>query len=433
MAKTRSRSRVVIGAVAALAVLLVGGAVSLELLDRWRTPQGGRTHELVVTARGGTADGSFSYVIVDGGFRVYDIQRHHSLVKSVTFPDRYGFRGARGVAADPARRRLYASYTGDGDGVGYLLAYDLVRDRVLWTRSYRPSVDSFALALAGGKIYMPCGEGGGDCDRWLVIDARTGDEIGRIAMHEGPHNTIASLDGDRVYLASLKHDRLAVVDPRTDEIVDWIGPFRNSIRPFTINRDETLAFVTVDFLSGFEVGSIETGAKLHTVEVEGFPVAPDQYPTLPVTQSHGIALTPDETEVWVADDVYDHVHVFDVRGLPDVPPRQIADIALSDSPKWINFTRDGRFAHISTGEIVDRRSRKIVALVERSRQFLQIDWADGRPVRAYSRYGVGYAGEKLWSWETPTPGASLSARCTRQSACTAGGWWRPTQSPPRSG
>ena len=188
----------------------------------------------------------------------------------------------------------------------------------------------------------------------------------------------------------MRYDRLAVVDPRSDVIDDWIGPFRDSIRPFTINRDGTLVFVTVDFLSGFEVASIDTGAKLFTVEVAGFPVAPDEYPSLPVTQSHGIALTPDEQEIWVADDVYDHVHVFDVSGLPDVRPRQIADIPLGNSPKWINFTRDGRYAHISTGEIVDRRSRRVVALVEPSRQYVQIDWERNQPVRAYSRYGLGY-------------------------------------------
>lgn len=59
-------------------------------------------------------------------------------------------------------------------------------------------------------------------------------------------------------------------------------------------------------------------------------------------------------------------------------------------PKWINFTRDGRFAHVSTGEIVDRSTRRVVALVEPSRQYLQIDWQRGEPVRAYSRYGLGY-------------------------------------------
>jgi DNA-binding beta-propeller fold protein YncE len=237
---------------------------------------------------------------------------------------------------------------------------------------------------------MPCGEGRADCDYWTVLDARTGDELTRIAMHVSPHNTISALAGDRIYLASSRYDRLAVVNPRTEKIIDWIGPFRDSIRPFTINRAETLAFVTVDFLSGFEIASIPNGKRLFTVEVAGFPVAPDQFPELPVTQSHGIALTPDENEIWVADDIYDHVHVFDVHGVPDVRPRQVADIPLGDSPKWINFTRDGRHAHISTGEIVDRRTRKVIALVEPSRHFVQIDWENGDPVRAYSRYGLGY-------------------------------------------
>jgi DNA-binding beta-propeller fold protein YncE len=335
-------------------------------------------------------DGSFSYVIVDGGFRVYDNRPGFTLVKSVTFPGASQLLVPRGVAADAVTHRLYVSYQGNARSSPHLLAYDLVHDRVVWSRNYR--IDSFALTPDGRKIYAPCGEGG-SCDYWYVLDARTGDELGQIKMHVGAHNTIASLDGDRVYLASGDYDRLAIVDPRTDRIIDWIGPFRNSIRPFTINRDQTLAFVTVDFLSGFEVASIKTGAKLYTVEVEGFPVAPDQWPTLPATQSHGIALTPDEEELWVADDVYDHLHVFDVSGLPDARPRQIADIALRDSPKWINFTRDGHYAHISTGEIIDRRTRKVVAFVQPSRQYVQIDWAAGEPVRAYSRYGLGYRGD----------------------------------------
>ena len=250
-----------------------------------------------------------------------------------------------------------------------------------------------ALTPDGRKLYMPCGEERVDCDHWVVLDASTGDEFGRIPMHEGTHNTIVSLDGRRAYLASLKYDRLAVVDTRTDRIVRWIGPFGNSIRPFTVKSDASLVFVTVNFLSGFEVADLRTGRKLHRVAVKGFPLRAEDYPELPVTQSHGIALTPDETEIWVVDSFYKHLHVFDVTGLPEQPPKQIADIPLTDDPKWINFTRDGRYAHVSTGEIVDARTRRVVALTEQSRQFLQIDWRAGKPVRAYSRYGLGYATE----------------------------------------
>lgn len=379
-----AHSRLVVVALA-IPALLVVGVTALRPTDSKRSAS--LTKPTVRTAGGPLRNGSFSYVVVAGGFRVYDIGNGYTLVQSVTLPDASALVTPRGVAADAASDRLYASFPGSADGTGYLVAYDLRRDRLAWKREY--PVDSFALTPNGRKIYAPCGEFG-DCDYWYVLDAGSGRELGRISMHLAPHNTIASLDGDRVYLASAKYDRLAVVDPRTDEIIDWIGPFKYSTRPFTINRDHTLAFVTVDFLSGFEVASIETGAKLYTVEVDGFPVAPNEFPTLPITQSHGIALTPDEEEIWVADDVYDHIHVFDVRGLPDLRPRQIADIPLADSPKWINFTRDGRHAHISTGEIIDRRRRRIIALVEPSRQYVQIDWADGQPIRAYSRYGLGY-------------------------------------------
>ncbi len=238
---------------------------------------------------------------------------------------------------------------------------------------------------------MPCGEERSDCDSVVRPRRTTGDELTRIPMHVGAHNTIVSLDGRRAYLASLKHDRLAVVDTDTDRIVRWIGPFGESLRPFTVNREETLAFVNVNFLSGFEVGDLRTGRKLYRVPVAGFPLHPEDYPALPTTQSHGIALTPDEKEVWVVDSFYEHLHVFDVTGLPEDRPRQIAHIPLSDDPKWINFTRDGRYAHVSTGEIVDTRTRRVIALTEKSRQFLQIDWRRGKPARAFSRYGLGYA------------------------------------------
>ena len=181
-------------------------------------------------------DGSYSFVVSDGTIRVYDIGRSHTLVKMVRIPDRYTMRSIRGVAADASSHRLYVSFWGDSylEGVGYLLAYDLLSDRVVWRRSYEPSIDSMALTPDGRKMYMPCGEERDDCNYWRVLDPSTGDEIGRIPMHPGAHNTIVSLDGRRAYLASLKYDRLAVVDTRTDKIIRWVGPFGNSIRPFTV-------------------------------------------------------------------------------------------------------------------------------------------------------------------------------------------------------
>ncbi len=332
-----------------------------------------------------------SYVAIDGGLRGSDIDHGYRLVERIELSGDYDAVNPRGIAADPETDRIYVSYWGKdpNSGTGRLIAFDLSRGEVAYSKEYSPSVDSFALSGDGRKIYLPCSEHS-DCDWWWVLDARTGRELGRITVTRGTHNTIYGLSGSRVYLASLLSPTLAIVDTETDEIVDEVGPFRASIRPFTINSSETLAFVNVDFLSGFEVGDLASGEVLHTVEVDGFPLRPTDFPDLPVTQSHGIALSPDETEVWVADDFYDYLHVFNTDGLPGEAPRQVADVALSGSPKWINFTRDGRAVHVSTGEIIDARTHETIGLVEPSRIFLEVHQRGDRIIAAFSRYGLGY-------------------------------------------
>src|SRR5260221_8765783 len=82
-----------------------------------------------------------------------------------------------------------------------------------------------------------------------------------IEAEPGSHNTIYSADGRRVYLASLRSPVLAVVDARTQKIESKVGPFDNMIRPFTINGDNTLVFVNINGLLGFEVGDLRAGKK----------------------------------------------------------------------------------------------------------------------------------------------------------------------------
>ncbi len=62
-----------------------------------------------------------------------------------------------------------------------------------------------------------------------------------------------------MYLAGLKSPTLNVADPSTHTVIAGVGPFSHSIRPFTINAAQTLVFVNVNELLGFEVGDITTG------------------------------------------------------------------------------------------------------------------------------------------------------------------------------
>ena len=243
-----------------------------------------------------------------------------------------------------------------------------------------------ALSPDGQIMYVPSFEG----PHWLVINAVTGDVITKIVLNSGAHNTIYSLDGKRAYLAGLKSPVLRVTDTSTHQVVREVGPFSNMVRPFTINRAQTLCYVNVNELLGFEIGDLTTGKKLHCVEVRGVENGPVKRHGCP---AHGVALTPDEKEIWLCDGHNEMLHIFDNTVMP---PKQIKSIKLREQPGWITFSLDGKHAWPSTGEIIDAKTKQIVtALADEtgrqvhSEKIVEIDFADGKPVRAGDQFGLG--------------------------------------------
>ena len=180
------------------------------------------------------------------------------------------------------------------------------------------------------------------------------------------------------------------MDTKTQKVTSTVGPFSNSIRPFTVNGSNTLVFVNVNGLLGFEVGDLRTGKKLNRVEVEGYKQGPVKLHGCP---SHGIALTPDEKELWVADCANQAIHVFDATVMP---PKQLTSIKVRDCVGWISFSMDGQFAYSATGEIIDVKSKKIVATLQdetgrsvESEKLLDLMIANGKVVRAGNQFGIG--------------------------------------------
>lgn len=301
---------------------------------------------------------------------------------------------------------LYVSYGGDGGtaGNGSLAAYDLQHDRLLWTRSYDTGIDSFALTPNGRTIYLPTGELSSGHD-WLVIDARTGDRTATIRGGRGPHNTVVSLDGAFVYLGGRTDSYLYVAQTRDNRIVRRVGPLKPGVRPFTINGRHTLAFTTASAFLGFQMSDLTTGKVLYTVGVAGFRIPRNFAPSTP---SHGISLSPDEREVYLVDAANGYVHVFDVHRGGRARPKVVANIKLqhpftgNESPcsydcardGWVQHDRSGRYVYVGdSGDVIDTRSRKVVAFLpalRETRKMLEIDWLDGRVVATTSRSGVGY-------------------------------------------
>ncbi len=331
------------------------------------------------------APGVRNYLEYGGhGILVFDIEDGHKFVKRIPSAgvDEQGKPiNVKGICACAAARRLYVST------LKTLMAFDLASEKLLWEKPYEGGCDRMAIAPDGKFIYLPSLEK----DHWHVVDA-DGVVLTKLVPKSGAHNTIVGLDGAHAYLAGLKSPLLRVTDTRTHTIAREVGPFSNSIRPFTVNGRQTLCYVNVNELLGFEIGDLKTGKMLHRVEVQGFQKGPVKRHGCP---SHGVGLTPDEKEVWVVDAFNQRVHVFDNTVSP---PKQVASLKVRDEPGWVTFSLDGRHAYPSTGDVIEVATRKTVTQLTdekggpvMSEKMVEIHFNDGKPVRNGDQFGLGRA------------------------------------------
>ena len=329
------------------------------------------------------------------GILVYDIDDGHRFVRRIKAGglDEAGRpRNVKGIAACANTRRLYVSTTHT------LQCFDLVDDHPLWERAYEGGCDRMAIAPDGSCLYVPSFEG----PTWNVVDGESGDVIAVLRPDSGAHNTVFGSDGRAVYLAGLGSPMLAVADTDGHRIAREVGPFSAPIRPFTINAAQTLGFLCVNELLGFEVADLKAGTKLHRVAIEGFEPGPVKRHGCP---SHGIGLSPDERELWVCDGHNQRLHLFNATAMP---PVQVASIALKDEPGWVTFTVDGDYAYPSTGDVIDPSSREVVTeLLDeegrpvQSEKMVEVDFRDGKPARTGDQFGIGRGGAKAGARRSP--------------------------------
>lgn len=381
-----------IKAVAALKALFLLLLVCLCSVSAVEQP-GFQRAGFIAAAEGKPASHRLLYVATPGirnylqygghGLLVFDMDDGHRLIKRIPtggFDQQGQPLNVKGIVASAQTNRVYISTTET------IQCIDLLTEKVLWEKAYEGGTDRMALAPDGKIIYVPSFEK----DHWHVVDAMTGEVIKKLVPKSGAHNTVIGLDGKWAYLAGLKSPLLSISDTSRHEITRTVGPFSNSIRPFTVNGAQTLLYVNVNDLLGFEIGDIQSGKKLYSVEVRGFQKGPVKRHGCP---SHGIALTPDEKELWIADAFNQRVHIFDNTVMP---PKQVASLAVREQPGWITFSLDGRLAYPSTGEVFDVKTRKIVATLKdekggevHSEKMVEIDFKGGKPVRTGDQFGLG--------------------------------------------
>lgn len=339
-------------------------------------------HRMLYVATPGVRD----YLEFGGhGVLVFDIDHDHKFIRRIRAAGLNAEgkpSNVKGICASASQSRFYVST------LQKLTCFDLASDKILWEKSYEGGCDRMSISPDGSTLYMPSLEG----PFWNVIDAATGERLTTIQTDSGAHNTIFGPDGKHVYMAGLRSPLLSVADAKTHKVVATVGPFGNFIRPFTINARQTRVYVNENELLGFEVGDLTTGKVLHRVEVSGFDKGTPKRHGCP---SHGIGLTPDESEIWLTDAVNRRLHIYDNSA---ELPKYKQSIELRDEPGWITFSIDGQYAYPSTGEVIDVKTRKVIAQLKdetgaavQSEKMLEIDFADDKPARNGDQFGIGRA------------------------------------------
>jgi YVTN family beta-propeller protein len=258
-----------------------------------------------------------------------------------------------GIAVPSSEDVIYVTI--EGSKPGRLVTIDAHTDKVVRSMDVGPAPNQLAVTPDGKFAYVPCSDG-----YWDVVDLKEQKVAKRISTGGRPHNTLCSPDGKHMYLAPMgAPKKVTIVDATTHEPVGTI-PFSDVVRPIALAKDEKRLYANVDGLIGLEVADIDKREMIQRIPAE---LAADLRKA--ASRSHGLAIRPDQKEIWECDVEHKEVHVYDITG---DKPKQVATIPIGSQVYWLTFRPDGKVCYVSARggnqvAVVDTESHKIIARV----------------------------------------------------------------------
>lgn len=253
--------------------------------------------------------------------------------------DPYTFKEVRRITTDPKPHGLAFSADGSkvylaSDRTGNFQVVDVRKGAVVEQINIGKDPNQMAITRDGRLAFVPMrGE-----DAVAVVQLQPLKLLKKIPMDRGPHDAYLTSDGSRVVVGAQFGRSLAVIDPATQELL-YSLPTADGVRPIRPTRDGRTLYVALSNLLGFVVMDIERGVT-RRVELDTLPEnIPRPYLD---TFTHDLLLSPDESELWVTDDVFDLIRI--VR-LSDM--KEIHQIHVGHFPHWFTMRPDGKVVFVS--------------------------------------------------------------------------------------
>src|ERR1051326_1374199 len=312
------------------------------------------------------------------GILIFDIDNGHKFVRRIDIPAVK--EGLRGFTGNLKTHSAYFSTSNRRVG-----AFDLETEKIVWDKTYDGGADRSSVTLDGKKVYVPTGYWYfGPDSGMLVLDAATGELIKRVHVGPAAHNSLVSLNGRFVFLGG--QTSFTVFDTRDEKVIRQFKDVgERGIFPYTVDSRNRIAYVCLGSHVGFDILDLETGKVLHRVLAGKEPIP---------HRTHGAALTPDETELWISDQVGKKLFIYDATKMPPVPK---GEVGLSEGGHgWVTFSLDGKYAWSHTPDVFDAKTKKMVATLKDENgvpvsgsKYFEVHFRDGKVVEMGSEFGLG--------------------------------------------
>jgi YVTN family beta-propeller protein len=210
--------------------------------------------------------------------------------------------------------------------------------------------------------------------KYVVVPIRDGDSVDivdvaqqkivRVLPIKEPHNALNTSSNRYVYVSSMGSHEIDVIDLEKMDFAAHI-PAGGRPRPYVVSADGNTMYVAVADLHGFVIVDVPSKKVVERVEIpaQHETLRPLQYET-PDTLTHGLALTPDGSELWVSSLLDDSMYIYDIK-----TKKVTGRVSTGQGPNWIVFTPDGKYACISNTDtddvsIIEVKTRREVTRVK---------------------------------------------------------------------
>jgi DNA-binding beta-propeller fold protein YncE len=331
---------------------------------------------------------------------VLNVDKNYEFVERIPLPfPREGTQGdCKGIDASVQTGMIYPML------IDRAVAIDLETSTMMWQKVYDGGCCDRGVMSPYGETLWQAGNG---FNAWYVTSAINGELIETITDWPGrrAHNTIISPRGDQILL-SPDNNVLYLYDTRTHELIREIGPMTGRNRPYSVNGKWTRVYSSNNGVLGFQVSDIQTGNVLYRVDAPG-PQPCRTSSGAHGTCQHGIALTHDETAVWIPSASDNTLMVFDMTGSE---PKFFAQIQDYGPSGWITCSIDGHRMYPASGTVYNARTlQEITRLVDDrgryvySEKLMEVRFKNGKAVEVGDQWCNGQVGAEEYALSPNAP------------------------------